>query len=277
LGLGRPPDARPLYIGKAEASLAGRDVTSHFGFTGERRATSVTGASTLRRSLAALLHETRGFFRAIPRNPSNASHYANYGLSREDDDLLSDWMRKNLRLACWPKPESIPVEGLRVIERELARLLLPPLNIAGAWTPWQWQVKAARSVLADEARQWENPVVEKPISRQVAEALRTWVSEVVAEVEFQADVTLPRLSVARIEEKSPVDLLDDEGEAVEFDDSGAQIRFAEDVADLVNRYLDDLRNNYPAARAALLGIHVMSAELYEVINRVLLLLAEPTA
>jgi hypothetical protein len=31
LGLGEPPDARPLYVGKAESSLMARDVKTHFG------------------------------------------------------------------------------------------------------------------------------------------------------------------------------------------------------------------------------------------------------
>lgn len=48
LGLGDPPDGRPLYVGKAERSLSGRGLGTHF-------ATGRTGPSTLRRSLAALL------------------------------------------------------------------------------------------------------------------------------------------------------------------------------------------------------------------------------
>jgi hypothetical protein len=39
---------QPLYVGKAERSLNGRDVGTHF-------ATGKTGSSTVRRSLAALL------------------------------------------------------------------------------------------------------------------------------------------------------------------------------------------------------------------------------
>ncbi|CAN5520866.1 hypothetical protein BH24ACT4_BH24ACT4_04440 [soil metagenome] len=47
LGLGEPPDDRPLYVGKSERSMASRDVGTHF-------ASGKTGSSTLRRSLAAL-------------------------------------------------------------------------------------------------------------------------------------------------------------------------------------------------------------------------------
>src|SRR6266487_2227107 len=58
LGLGEAPDERPLYVGKSESSFAGRDVRTHFGHTDATRSTSVTGYSTLRRSLAALLHDS---------------------------------------------------------------------------------------------------------------------------------------------------------------------------------------------------------------------------
>lgn len=53
LGLGKPPDSRPLYVGKAENTLAARDVEGHFGMA-KRAAQSPTGSSTLRRSPAAL-------------------------------------------------------------------------------------------------------------------------------------------------------------------------------------------------------------------------------
>ena len=47
LGLGDPPDGRPLYVGKAEDSLVTRDLKTHFG-------DGRTGHSTVRRSFAAL-------------------------------------------------------------------------------------------------------------------------------------------------------------------------------------------------------------------------------
>src|SRR5436190_21707706 len=68
LGLGKPPDTRPLYVGKAEKTLASRDVAGHFGLR-ERGVQSPTGSSTLRRSLAALLAPERGY-RGTPRNPA---------------------------------------------------------------------------------------------------------------------------------------------------------------------------------------------------------------
>src|SRR5262245_30644986 len=51
LGLGQPPDDRPLYVGKAEDSLLSRDIGSHFG-------DGRTGQSTVRRSMAACLKDT---------------------------------------------------------------------------------------------------------------------------------------------------------------------------------------------------------------------------
>jgi len=51
LGLGDPPDGRPLYVGKAEDSLASRDLKTHLG-------NGRTGSSTVRRSFAALLRDS---------------------------------------------------------------------------------------------------------------------------------------------------------------------------------------------------------------------------
>ena len=116
LGLGKPPDRRPLYVGKSESSLAGRDVTTHFGFTGVKRATSATGYSTVRRSLAALLHDVKGY-RGVPRNRVTPGYYSNYGLVPEQDDDLSAWMRERLRLACWPKPHACTLDQLKCVER----------------------------------------------------------------------------------------------------------------------------------------------------------------
>jgi len=74
LGLGDPPDERPLYVGKAEASLVARDLATHFG-------DGRTGSSTVRRSFAALLREPLRLT-ARPRNPERPERFANYGLAR---------------------------------------------------------------------------------------------------------------------------------------------------------------------------------------------------
>jgi hypothetical protein len=152
LGLDPASDDRPLYVGKSESSLAGRDAGVHFGYTSDSRATSVTGSSTVRRSLAALLRDSHGF-RGVPRNPQKPGHFANYGLTREQDALLSEWMRDRVRLACWPLPAGCH-EALKLIEKEVFRLRLPPLNLKDVVTRWKPQIEAARRVLAAEARFW---------------------------------------------------------------------------------------------------------------------------
>jgi hypothetical protein len=152
LQLGEPPDERPLYVGKSESSLAGRDIGTHFGYTADTRTTSVTGGSTVRRSLAALMHDSRGF-RGVARNMQKPGHFSNYGLTRGQDTLLSEWMRESLRLACWPLPGELgaPLEAL---ERAIFRRLLPPLNLKGVATPWRSQIDTARRVMTAEARRW---------------------------------------------------------------------------------------------------------------------------
>ena len=60
LGLRSAFAGQPLYVGKAERSLNGRYVGTHF-------AAGKTGSSTVRRSLAALLVDTLGLVAVPPR------------------------------------------------------------------------------------------------------------------------------------------------------------------------------------------------------------------
>ena len=146
LGLGDPPDARPLYVGKAEDSLVIRDLKTHFG-------DGRTGQSTVRRSFAALLHDTLGLW-GIPRNTRKPGYFSSFALSEADDEVLTCWMEKRLLLATWAKPRDCAF-ALGEIEGELLRELLPPLNLQGVVTPWTAQVKEARAFMADEARDWK--------------------------------------------------------------------------------------------------------------------------
>jgi hypothetical protein len=147
LGLGDPPDERPLYIGKAEDSLVSRDLATHFG-------NGRTGSSTVRRSFAALLREPLQLA-ARPRNPERPERFANYGLSPEHDERLTAWMREKLELAVWPKPEDCEFALLQV-EIALLAQLLPPLNLKDVITPWTAQLKTARAAMATQARTWRS-------------------------------------------------------------------------------------------------------------------------
>lgn len=149
LGLGSPPDDRPLYVGKAEDSLVTRDLRTHFGAP-KRGRQSVTGRSTLRRTFAALLADDLGLS-AQPRNPAKPERFANYGLSFDDDERLTTWMRATLLLAVWPTDRARP---LGAVEHEVLTAWMPPLNLAGISSPWSSQVTAARSRLAEHARNW---------------------------------------------------------------------------------------------------------------------------
>jgi hypothetical protein len=149
LRLGTPQDSRPLYVGKAENTFSSRDLAGHFGMRA-RGAQSPTGSSTLRRSLAALLAEARGY-RGIPRNPAKPGHFSNFGLSEADDVDLSAWMRRRLRLTLWPHDDLIALDGL---ETEVLQVLIPPLNLNKVITPWRRQVEDARTLLRNQARTW---------------------------------------------------------------------------------------------------------------------------
>lgn len=154
LGLGDPPDDRPLYVGKAEESLLARDINTHFG-------DGHTGSSTVRRSFAALLR-SRLKLAGRPRNPAKPERFANYGLSPEDDAKLTAWMRKRLNLATWTPGKPMVLEP---VEIELIQQWKPPLNLKNVATAWTGQVKDARRSMADEARAWR-PEPLRPTSTQ---------------------------------------------------------------------------------------------------------------
>lgn len=143
LGLGAPPDERPLYVGKAERSLADRDVRTHFS-------TGRTGSSTLRRSLAGLLADELRL-EARPRNLAHPEGFANFGLEAQGDERLTRWMFAHLRLAVWPAPEGAVLD---VVETAVLERLLPPLNVAKVKTLWRAQVQSGRKRLAQQAKAW---------------------------------------------------------------------------------------------------------------------------
>jgi hypothetical protein len=145
LGLGRPPDDRPLYVGKAETSLVSRDLDTHFE-------TGKTGWSSPRRSFAALLAGELKLS-AIPRRPADPEpkRHSCYALKRSGDQRLSQWMQERLSLAVWAGP---PAVDLATIERSIMRGLRPPLNLTGVDQPWRKQVKRARKALTSESKQW---------------------------------------------------------------------------------------------------------------------------
>lgn len=143
LGLGQPPDPRPLYVGKAERSLAGRDIGTHFS-------TGRTGSSTLRRALAGLLAEQLDLH-GRPRNIASPGHFANFGLDPDGDAHLTDWMHHHLRIAVWPSLAGVSLDPLETL---VLQALQPPLNLAKVKTSWRPAVSAARARLADEARAW---------------------------------------------------------------------------------------------------------------------------
>jgi len=109
---------QPLYVGKAERSLNGRDVGTHF-------TTGKTGSSTVRRSLAALLAAQLDLV-AVPRNVARPDGSANYSLDAAGDDRLSGWMEERLVLATWVKAKDVLLEE---IETAVLLRLRPPLNL----------------------------------------------------------------------------------------------------------------------------------------------------
>lgn len=137
-----------LYVGKAEDSLVRRELRGHFAIEPSRRAQ--TGSSTVRRSFAALLHDSLQL-RGIPRNPANPGHFSNYGLSVEHDLALAAWMHEHLTIAVWPS--NAGSSELRAVESAVIARWTPPLNLAGNPRPASG-LSAARAAMAAEARVW---------------------------------------------------------------------------------------------------------------------------
>lgn len=145
LGLSDPPDARPLYVGKAEVSLRSRDLKHHFE-------SGATGSSTVRRTFAAMLRDVRGF-RGVPRDKANPRKWSHYALDHEHEIALTEWMRENLQLAIWAKPPECA--DLHAVEKGVLAKLVPALNIQHSFaSPWRAVVRKARRVMADDAKAW---------------------------------------------------------------------------------------------------------------------------
>ncbi len=144
LGLGEPPDDRPLYVGMAEDSMVTRDFTTHF--QGGR-----TGQSTVRRSFAALLRGELGLL-GIPRNLDKPERPANFALSPEHDATLTAWMNEHLTLGAWITPDDC--DELGPVELHVLAHWCPPLNLRENMSQWQDLVSDARMVMAADARAW---------------------------------------------------------------------------------------------------------------------------
>jgi hypothetical protein len=132
LGLGDPPDDRPLYVGKAEQSLVTRDLEQYFR-------NSTTGHSSPRRSFAALL-ATKLQLVACPRrwpNPEPNKFHC-YALQPDSDERLTGWMIVHLRLAVWPCRTPLSLDKL---ETAVLLELKPPLNLTKVDQPWRRQVR----------------------------------------------------------------------------------------------------------------------------------------
>lgn len=149
LGLEARDPGFPLYVGKSESNLVGRDLMDHFAIDPERAPN--TGSSTVRRSFAALLREPLSL-QGVPRNKKSPERPANYGLEEGGDLRLTKWMQSHLTLVCWPKPSDLryPLED---VEKKIITRWDPPINILHAPTERK-ALKGARAVMATEARTW---------------------------------------------------------------------------------------------------------------------------
>lgn len=130
-----------LYVGKAERSLAKRDVRQHFG-------TGKTGRSTVRRTFAALLVDKLGLTPVPVYGPAGtAAGPKTFVLDPESEAALTEWMTEHLALRVWTPPSDAVV--LAAVERGVIAGLNPPLNLTHAGP--RPRLKAARKAMVELA------------------------------------------------------------------------------------------------------------------------------
>ena len=110
-----------IYIGKTESSQASRDEKTHF-------ADGKTGSSTLRKSLGALLRESKQL-NPIPRNDTDYSKkkYSHYKFDEISESVLTKWMRDNLAISFFEFKKG--AKELDDLETKIIKELVPLLNI----------------------------------------------------------------------------------------------------------------------------------------------------
>lgn len=127
-----------LYIGLSQ-NLAQREFDTHFRVGG-------SGFSTLRRSLGALLIDELDL-QPQPRSAGTSdTNYRNYRFDKSGEEALSAWMHDHLDVAVFEEADPKP------LERELAVLARPPLNLTHWPNPDAPTIRAARKRCADAAR-----------------------------------------------------------------------------------------------------------------------------
>ncbi|HVV48793.1 MAG TPA: nuclear transport factor 2 family protein [Polyangia bacterium] len=149
LGLGEPPDERPLYVGMASGRTSSRSLKNHI----ERPFAAGTSSDiSLRRSFAALLAAELELAPITRRTPAQRGNKPGRYLALEESAgrRLSEWMRANLRIAVWVWRSHAPLAEIRAT---LWEEWLPPLCLIDITTPWTKQVKAARAALAEQAKE----------------------------------------------------------------------------------------------------------------------------
>lgn len=124
LGLASHQSGAPIYVGLASKSLRKRDTRQHF-------ASSATGGSTVRRSIAALLADDL-HLSPVPRGARSKPSQWKLA-TRPQEAALTDWMRENLTLAIWRSPAGIDLDATETV---LIRVWRPPLNLAKNPAKW---------------------------------------------------------------------------------------------------------------------------------------------
>lgn len=133
-----------LYIGKTESSAESRNLNTHFK-------TGMTGSSTIRRTLGALLLKELDL-KPVPRNKVDldAGRTHTYKFDADSEEKLTEWMCSNLGLSFYTYDKS--KAEISSLEFEIIRTIVPPLNLqSNPGNTFAKGIKEARKITADLA------------------------------------------------------------------------------------------------------------------------------
>lgn len=135
-----------IYIGIAKDSLHKRDFNQHFK-------TGKTGSSTVRRSVGAILKKKLNLT-AIPRGEKHDKRRYRY-YKFVEEQILTDWLNKNIKIGYWIPEQTITYKELRNIEKQITIELKPTLDLDNRtrkFNPFANKLNSFKEVCIEEAK-----------------------------------------------------------------------------------------------------------------------------
>jgi hypothetical protein len=139
---------RVIYVGLSEKNLNGRDTNTHLK-------SDITGWSTLRRSLGAILKnklDLEAENRDICPKKLRADKYK---FASNGEIRLTEWMLQNLKLGFWATDEPFTKRELRTLEKNVILSLKPTLDLdkrTKMFNPFSFELDKLREICRMEVK-----------------------------------------------------------------------------------------------------------------------------